>query len=276
VIFLRNKSGFTLIEVIVVMAIISIMTGIMVPLLYRVWESNDEDLTRNRMLDLKTAMIGDSRLFQNGIRTHFGYAGDMGSLPPQGTLEDLRDDPGSVSNWKGPYLPSGFDSANFNKDAWGRDINYSVTATDGDGRKYEATLSSNGVDGVAGNSDDIVIPIIATDVLPISTVQGNVTISFPSNQSNRYVGIVAAYRNGSGSLITETCCDSSHLVSGTTGSTLSQYFTCTLPKKLPLGMVVLTPKLYDTAVCTTSVMGTTISLAAIISNTSLFVNLQLQ
>lgn len=39
----RNKNGFTLIEVVVVMAIIAILSGIMIPMIYRVWEGNEEE-----------------------------------------------------------------------------------------------------------------------------------------------------------------------------------------------------------------------------------------
>jgi prepilin-type N-terminal cleavage/methylation domain-containing protein len=270
-------AGFTLIEVIVVVAIIAIISGIMVPMMYRVWESSDQDLTLNRLKDLQVAMIGDSRLFQNGVRTHFGYVGDIGQLPPQGALADLKDDPGaSVVNWKGPYLPSGYDAANYARDAWGRDIEYLVTATDANGRRYEATLRSNGPDGIPGSADDIVSTITMADVLPLGGIQGNVTINFPSVQTNRYIGIVATYRNGFGSPVTETCCDSAHVVSGSTGTVISQYFDCSLAKKLPMGAVILTPKLYNSATCGTSVLETTLSAAAIISSSSLFINLQIQ
>jgi prepilin-type N-terminal cleavage/methylation domain-containing protein len=270
-----TKNGFTLIEVIVVVAILAIMTGIMVPMVYRVWESNDQELTTSRLKDLQLALIGDSRLFQNGVRTHFGYVGDIGMLPS--SLQNLVDNADAAANWKGPYLPSGFDAAKYAKDAWNRDIDYSITATDADGRHYAATLRSVGADGVSGNADDIVASVSIADVLPLASIQGNLNITFPSDQlTGRYIGVVAAYRSGTGSLVTETCCDSTHIVSGSTGSVVTQYFNCTLPKSLPIGTAVLTAKLYNSDTCATSVVDTTLSTAAIISSTSLFVNVQIK
>jgi len=270
---MRQSSGFTLIEVVVVVAILAILTGIMVPMMYRVWESGDEDLTISRLKDLQIALVGDSRLFQNGVRTHFGYVGDLGALPA--SLAELAADPGGLANWKGPYLPSGFDAATYDKDAWGQPIEYVTALPDGDGRYYEALLRSIGPDGISGNADDSTVMISVADVLPLQAIQGNVNITFPSDQASRSIGIIATYRNGSGNQVTETCCDTTHLVSGGTGTTYSQYFSCALNKRLPAGTVVLAPNLYDNN-CATSVVATARSVAAAVSSSTLFVNLQIQ
>ena len=75
------KRGFTLIEVLVTMAIVSILAGIMVPAVWKFWESQDVQTTRERIKTLKLAMVGDRSLIQNGIRTSYGFVGDNGELP---------------------------------------------------------------------------------------------------------------------------------------------------------------------------------------------------
>lgn len=278
----RPNNGFTLIEVIVVMAIISIMAGIMIPMVYRVWESNDEDLTRTRMRELKIALVGDSRLVQNGVRTHFGYTGDIGQLPA--SLNDLITDPG-VSNWNGPYVPAGFDAATFSKDAWDRAIEF-VTATDASGRRSAAALTSYGPDGVAGTADDIGEPdaqISPAEVLPAAAFLGNIGITFqssPQAAKNLYLGVVAQYRNGSGAPVTRTCCDVNvKTITGNAGNTqvnYSQSFSCSPFEALPVGFVFVFPGVFSDASCSASLGGTPLELAVSVSGSTLFVNLQIQ
>ncbi len=274
--------GFTLIEVIVVMAIISIMAGIMIPMVYRVWESNDEEMTRTRMRELKIALVGDRRLVQNGVRTHFGYAGDMGQLP--GSLNDLIADPG-VSNWHGPYLPAGFDTATFNKDAWGRAIEY-ITMTDASGRRNAAVLTSYGADGVVGTADDIGDPDVQVsplEVTPGQSLLGNINITFqsaPQTARSLFIGVVTRYRNGAGVTVTRTCCDSAvKLISGSAGNSQVNYiqvFACAPPEALPVGFVFVSPGVFSDASCSASMGGTPLELAASASGSTLFVNLQIQ
>lgn len=278
----RPNNGFTLIEVIVVMAIISILAGIMIPMVYRVWESNDEELTRTRMRDLKIALVGDSRLVQNGVRTHFGYAGDIGQLPA--SLADLITDPG-VANWNGPYVPAGFDATTFNKDAWGRAIDYG-TATEASGRRTAAALTSHGADGVSGTADDISDPdvqISPAEVLPVTAFLGNIGITFqssPQAAKNLYLGVVARYRNGAGVPVTRTCCDSNmKVITGNAGNTqvnYSQSFSCSPSEALPVGFVFVSPGVFSDSSCTASLGGTPLELAVSASGSTLFVNLQIQ
>ena len=274
--------GFTLIEVIVVMAIISIMAGIMIPMVYRVWESNDEETTRTRMRELKTALVGDRRIVQNGVRTHFGYTGDMGQLP--GSLNDLIVDPG-VSNWNGPYLPAGFDTTTFNKDAWDRAFEY-VTATDASGRRSAAVLASHGADGIAGTADDIGDPevqISPTEVTPVTSLLGNISVTFasaPQAARNLYLGVAARYRNGAGVAVMRTCCDSAvKVITGSAGNSQVNYiqdFSCAPPEALPVGFAFVSPGVFADSSCSVSLGGTPLELAVSASGSTLFVNLQIQ
>lgn len=278
----RRHNGFTLIEVIVVMAIISIMAGIMIPMVYRVWESNDEELTRTRMRELKIALVGDRRIVQNGVRTHFGYAGDIGQLPA--SLTDLITDPG-VANWNGPYLPAGFDATTFNKDAWGRAIEYG-TATDASGRRSAAALTSYGPDGVAGTADDIGDPdvqVSPTEVTPVSSLLGNISMTFqtaPQAARSLYLGVAARYRNGVGVVVTRTCCDNAvKVITGSAGNAQVNYvqdFSCAPAEALPVGFAFVSPGVFSDSSCTASLGGTPLELAVSASGNTLFVNLQIQ
>lgn len=280
----RSRQGFTLIEIIVVVGIIATMVGIMIPFIYRIWESNEIELTRERMLDLKRAMVGDPRLIQNGVRTHFGYVGDVGQLPS--SLENLVANVDGVSNWNGPYLPAGFDSSNYNKDAWNTLIAYApVTVA---GRRVSAPLKSYGPnrvdDGISG--DDIMESIFQvgqSEVFPVNLIQGNVNMTFqtaPLVSKNYYIGVSVRYRNGAGAFVTETCCDNVlKTISGTAGNTqvnYSQDYSCTPPSDLPVGTIYLYPGLYSDSSCTTNLNGSPLELAVNVHGSSIFSVLHIQ
>lgn len=171
-----NK-GFTLIEVVVVIAIVSILAGIMIPFIYKVWENAEIETTKERISDLKKAMVGDPRLIQNGVRIHYGYVGDCGQLP--GKLENLIvKDEIECPNWKGPYLPPGFNLSDYDKDAWGEVLIYD---------HVQATLLSKGADRVSGTKDDITLSISQneiTEAMPISSIKGNINFSFYNSTPN--------------------------------------------------------------------------------------------
>jgi len=259
----RDKSltGFTLIEVIVVMAIVAILAGIMVPFVYRVWEGNDIELTKERMLDLKRAMVGDSRMIQNGIRTHYGYVGDNGQLPA--SLADLAPS----------YIPAGYDPAKYNKDAWLNEFVY--TTTEIGGRRVSATLKSKGPDGQLGTADDIndntdpsIGRINESEVTPTEVVQGNLNFVFNSTWGttvtpvNYQALIEATYAGGSG---TSGCIGLNiGQINPGESKSVSLSFSRNFSSKLPIGKSEFVLTLYANVACPGSATSSANSMAVFI------------
>lgn len=202
------KRGFTLTEVLVTMAIISILAGMMVPAVWKWWESQEEQTTKERLEALKHGMVGNKSLIQNGIRTSYGFVGDNGELPfanssSSASLSFLVNRPTSgYPHWNGPYI-SGFDPAVYRKDAWGHPVDYRVCVTT-DGRFLSGALRSGGIDGTLGAAydpcaasgsanfcvgDDICVPLDIAEVAPTTKIKGNLSITIGSSTTNSYYKI---------------------------------------------------------------------------------------
>jgi len=211
-----GQRGFTLVEIMVSVAILAIMAGVMVPLLGSVWLSNEKTETREKMAALKRAMVGDQRLVQNGIRMHYGFVGDNGELPP--AIGDLVSNSGSFANWNGPYLVGAFDPNDYYRDAWGHNLVYSRQAPPllVGGQTIVATLASLGPDGLAGTSDDLDensdpgLQVLESEVWPTATVQGNLDYVFTASATatpGLYAKLYVVYNvaAGTATTVSSTC-----------------------------------------------------------------------
>jgi general secretion pathway protein G len=240
---MKNR-GFTLIEIIVAMAILSIMAGTLVPMMYQVWENNAVSLTQERMLELKKAMVGDRALVQQGIRSHYGFVGDNGQLPS--SLDDLVTNSGAWANWNGPYLGGN------NLDAWKNAVIY--TPVNVSGINISATLLSYGPDGKEGG-DDVSLHILEGDVCPTDRVQGNLNYTFTSNSTQAApsaVRLVAKYPTKTGTAEVVTNC----VVLPTAGDVqpgepkvVAQFVDDDFGITLPVGPVVVRSRLFRDANC---------------------------
>jgi len=70
--------GFTLIEVVLIIVIIGIVGSIALRSLQSSTEQIRETATREEMELLEKAIIGEKGLMEGGIRSNYGYVGDIG------------------------------------------------------------------------------------------------------------------------------------------------------------------------------------------------------
>ena len=132
---LSGKAGFTLMEMILVIALMMLLAGVAVVKLTGVLTDNEIKLTKIKVeQSFKTAL--------------FKYRMDTGSYPTteQG-LRALLQKPGNDrGKWHGPYI-EGEDNL---EDAWGRELKYRYPSSNNPG-SYD--LYSLGADGVESGDD---------------------------------------------------------------------------------------------------------------------------
>jgi len=146
----RGEGGFTLIEVILVIVLLGILAAVAANVITNAASQARFDETSKEMEALKWAIIGNPELVNEGVRSDFGFVGDIGRLP--NTLDELASqgalpawDSATGMGWHGPYLKGNFqENPNAYKvDGWGNDYTYD-SAT--------GVITSLGADGAAGGS----------------------------------------------------------------------------------------------------------------------------
>ncbi|MFH1798456.1 MAG: type II secretion system major pseudopilin GspG [Candidatus Omnitrophota bacterium] len=127
-----NRTGFTLIEIMLVVAIIGILAAMVVPKL------------TGRTKQTKTA-VAQVDIDVNIPLALDLYELDMGEFPS--SLDYLMDNKAKSDSWKGPYLKK------ISKDSWGKEYYYKYP---GEHNKYGYDLYSAGSDGQPETNDDVV------------------------------------------------------------------------------------------------------------------------
>jgi len=125
--FKLDQSGFTLVELVIIIVTLSILAAVAIPKFSDMAESSKITATKQEMINLKLAIAGNPEAVSGGEYIDRGFEGDVGYLPA--TLSDLADKPDSISpynrltrlGWNGPYIDAA--DSEYLKDAWG--VNYS-------------------------------------------------------------------------------------------------------------------------------------------------------
>lgn len=147
----RNK-GFTLVELLVIVLILGTLAALAIPRYSDIITESRINKTKERMMVLKKAIVGDASVVSGGDYSNLGYEGDVGALPT--ALGDLITNPGvpafdkwTKKGWNGPYIKQ-TSAGDYLLDAWNRSINYNSVAR---------TITSAGPNGASGDSDDIIL-----------------------------------------------------------------------------------------------------------------------
>ncbi|MFH1686931.1 MAG: prepilin-type N-terminal cleavage/methylation domain-containing protein [bacterium] len=186
----RTRSGFTLIELVLVMIITGILATVAIRTAVSIGDTARVEQTKAELLQLEHAITGNPALHNNGVRSDFGYVGDVGAMPPN--LDALAIDPGDP-NWNGPYIRSQVAQAtdDYKRDAWNHPYTY------------------NGLEIIStGSGSDIVRKLgAAVDEFTLNTVSGLILDSLGFTPGTDYadsVSIVVRHPNGSGGTTTRT------------------------------------------------------------------------
>lgn len=123
---LQRSNGFTLIEILVVMAIIAMLAVMVAPNLFRQQAGAMRDVALTEISTLEAALDI--------------YRLDVGEYPD--SLDGLMEDDTDRASWNGPYLRRAVPT-----DPWDNDYVYESS-----GREF--TLISYGADGASGGEDD--------------------------------------------------------------------------------------------------------------------------
>lgn len=130
-----KRTGFTLIEILIVIAIIALLASLVTPRLFGKLESSKQKIAKTQIELIETALD----MFRL----------DVGRYPTsQEGLKVLWQNPGNIPNWNGPYLKKPI-----LKDPWGNPYIYISPGKHGPYDLY--SLGADGKPGGSGENKDI-------------------------------------------------------------------------------------------------------------------------
>lgn len=188
----RSQSGFGLVELTVVLVVVGIMVGIAMQSAVVVTSDARHAETERELDQIANAIVGNPALQQDGLRSDFGYVGDVGAFPAN--LQALFTNPGGLASWNGPYIRTELvqDSTSYRLDGWGKAYSYAGGIT----------LTSSG----SGSTITKKIADATSDYL-LNTVYGSVrdrSDSLPGVVAKDSVEVKVTMPAGGSGLITKT------------------------------------------------------------------------
>lgn len=177
-----KEKGIGLIYTIILLAILIIAVSVLGPYLFVRETYRQKDVeTLERIKAIRIAILGNPEIISKGLRSNFGYVGDMGGLPPVLEYLVLQSNPipnpfpvawnqtswtihstGIGYGWRGPYIDPTY-TGNYEfqafRDAWGTKFQYvdnaGNTVIDPASVSFPVFIRSAGQDRTFGTSDDI-------------------------------------------------------------------------------------------------------------------------
>ncbi len=187
-----GSRGFTLIELIMVLVIAGVLAAVAMQKLGPSSQTARVEETKQEMEALANAIVGDPGLNNNGVRTSFGYVGNVGAMPSN--LDALMSNPGGYATWKGPYVANRFTQTpdDYKRDAWQAVYQYSggVTIT-------STGSGSNIVRQLANSADDLLRNHVAGNVYDLDGTP-------PGTIGRDSVRILLTIPNGTGGTTVKT------------------------------------------------------------------------
>lgn len=153
-----GSGGFTMGEMVIVIAIIAILAALITPLAVDQILQGRYDACREELDVIKKAIVGDPTLVEGGVRSSFGFVGDVGAIP--NNLQELvtwdaarpayeqYGSTGMFYGWRGPYVSD-------TNDPWGRPYSYFFTGTTIASDNTRVWIWSVGPDGIDNSMDDV-------------------------------------------------------------------------------------------------------------------------
>jgi general secretion pathway protein G len=138
-----RRSAFTLLEILLVVAILALLAALVAPSLWRMGDQARVDIAKSE--------VGRNGNISRALKK---YRIDVGAFPDTDEgLEALFERPNSIDDdderWKGPYLEGTPEEL---RDPWGNEFNYK---SPGEFHEDAFDLWSNGPDGKEGTDDDV-------------------------------------------------------------------------------------------------------------------------
>jgi len=142
-----GQLGFTLIELVIVIVALGILAAFAVPRFADMTTSSKITATKDEMILLKKAIVGNPSTVAGGEYVDRGFEGDVGFAPSR--LQDLAVKPDSVPTydkftrigWNGPYIDTS--GGAYLTDAWGAG--------------YQYNSSTRKLKSVGGGADSVVV-----------------------------------------------------------------------------------------------------------------------